>query len=157
MGEEAFVADAAITVGLAFEQFGPPLFILGESLGCGVAAAVANKTTVTIAGLVLITPWDTLAAVAKAKFPLLPVRLFLTDCYDNIDNLRSFRGKIAVVGAGRDGVIPIQHAENLFNSITTPSKRMWLIQKAGHNDLLFHTNQIWWREVMDFANGHTGE
>lgn len=154
LGEKAFVDDAIKTVGLAFERFGGPIFLLGESLGCGVATAAAQKTSVKIEAIILLTPWDTLAAVAESKFPLLPVRLFLTDTYDNIGNLKSFQGRIAVVGVGRDEVIPVRHAQNLYRSLATPAKRMWLLPAAGHNDILAYTNPRWWQEIMDFASGN---
>lgn len=116
LGEKAFAIDANETVRLAFEQFGGPVFLLGESLGCGVAAAVAKETSVKKDGIILITPWDTLASVAQSKSPFFPVRLFLTDEYDNIRNLKSFKGRIAVVGAGRDEIIPVRHANDLYHS-----------------------------------------
>jgi pimeloyl-ACP methyl ester carboxylesterase len=115
LGEKSFVRDAVETVRLASEEYGGPLFLLGESLGCGVAAAVAKVTTVRIDGIVLITPWDTLASIAREKFPFLPVRLFLTDKYDNIANLAFFKGRIAVVGAERDEIIPLPHAKKLYD------------------------------------------
>jgi hypothetical protein len=157
LGEKAFVTDANETVRLGFEQFGEPLFLLGESLGCGVAAAVAKETSVKIDGIILITPWDTLASVAKSKFPFLPVRLLLTDKYDNIDNLKSFKGRIAVVGAGRDEVIPIKHAKDLYGSFSSSTKRMWIIREAGHNDWPMHTNPSWWKEIMDFVRSIDNE
>jgi pimeloyl-ACP methyl ester carboxylesterase len=154
LGEKAFVNDGSETVRLAFVNYGEPLFLLGESLGCGVAAAIAKQTSVKIDGIVLITPWDTLASVARSKFPFLPVRLFLKDKYDNINNLSSFKGRIAVVGAGRDEVIPIVHAKDLYNSLSGTAKRMWTIQGAGHNDWPMSTNPSWWREIMDFVSGN---
>jgi hypothetical protein len=154
LGEKAFVNDASETVRLAFEKYGGPLFVLGESLGCGVAAAIAKETSVKIDGIVLITPWDTLASVAQSKFPFLPVRLFLKDKYDNINNLRSFKGRIAVVGAGRDEVIPIGHAKDLYHSLSGTSKRMWTIQGVGHNDWPISTDTSWWKEIMDFVSSN---
>src|SRR4030042_2574826 len=134
VGEKPFVADGLETVRLAYEQYGEPLYLLGESLGCGVAAAVARQTSVPIAGILLITPWDTLAAVAKSLFPFLPVTLLLTDKYDNIGNLQTFKGKISVVGSERDEILPITHGPNLFQSLPEGKKRMWVIRGAGHND-----------------------
>lgn len=154
LGEKGFVNDASETVRLAFSKYGEPLFVLGESLGCGVAAAIAQETSVKIDGIVLITPWDTLASVAQSKFPFLPVRLFLKDKYDNINNLRSFKGRIAVVGAGRDEVIPIGHAKDLYHSLSGTSKRIWTIQGAGHNDWPMSTDTSWWKEIMDFVGGN---
>ena len=152
VGEKPFVADGVETVRLAYEQFGEPLYLLGESLGCGVAAAVANKTPIPIAGIILITPWDTLAAVAKSLFPFLPVTMLLTDKYDSIENLKSFKKKISVIGAERDEILPIQHAINLYKFLPEDRKRMWIIKGAGHNDWPFHADSSFWKEITDFVN-----
>jgi len=151
VGEKPFVADGLETVRKAFEQYGEPLYLLGESLGCGVAAAVARQTTAPIAGIILITPWDTLALVAKSLFPYLPVAMLLTDKYDSIDNLKKFQRNIAVVGAEQDEILPIRHAHNLFANLPEGKKRMWVIQGAGHNDWPFHTDDSIWKEITDFV------
>ena len=151
VGEKPFVADGLETVRLAYEQFGEPLYLLGESLGCGVAASVAKQTSVPIAGVILITPWDTLASVAKSLFPFLPVKMFLTDKYDSIENLKSFKKNISVVGAERDEILPIKHAHNLYNSLPDNKKRMWIIKGAGHNDWPFYADSSLWKEITDFV------
>jgi len=153
LGEKAFVSDAVESTVLAFKDFGGPFFILGESMGCGIAAAVAREAPVHIDGVILITPWETLAAIAKEKFPFLPVRLLLSDEYDTIKNLESFRGRIAIIGAEQDEVIPIGHARKLYESLPAPAKKMWVFQEAGHNDWYVFANNKWWQEVMAFISG----
>jgi len=151
VGEKFFVADALETVRLAHQQYGDPLYLLGESLGCGVAAAVAQQTPTTLAGIILITPWDTLANVAKTMFPFLPVHLLLTDKYDSSSNLQLFPGKIAVVGAQRDAILPIRLAQNLYAALPEGKKRLWIIQGAGHNDWPMYIADTFWKEVTDFV------
>jgi pimeloyl-ACP methyl ester carboxylesterase len=151
VGEKPFVAAGMETVRLAFEQYKEPLYLVGESLGCGVAAAVAKQTSVPIAGIILITPWDTLASVAKSIFPYLPVKLVLTDKYDSIENLKSFKNKISVVGAERDEILPIKHAVNLYNALPEGRKRMWIIKGAGHNDWPIHADASLFKEMTDFV------
>ena len=151
VGEKPFVADGLETMRLAYEQYGGPLYLLGESLGCGVAAAVAKQASVPITGILLITPWDTLAAVAKSLFPFLPVSLLLTDKYDSIGNLQSFKGKISVVGAERDEILPIKHARHLYQSLPEGQKRMWVIKGAGHNDWPGYAEASLWKEITDFV------
>ena len=155
LGERSFVADARATLRLAEETYGGPVFLLGESLGCGVAAGLAGDKSLPIAGLLLITPWDTLSEVAKSHFPWLPVGLFLTDRYDNVGNLKSFPGRIAVVGAERDDIVPVRHAETLHQSLPG-DKRMWVIRGAGHNDWLMRIGPPQWREWMDYVGGNQG-
>ena len=151
VGEKPFVAAGLETVRLAFEQYKEPLYLVGESLGCGVAAAVAKQTSVPVAGIILITPWDTLASVAKSLFPFLPVKLVLTDKYDSIENLQAFQKKISVVGAERDEILPIKHAINLYNALPEGRKRMWTIKGAGHNDWPMHAEASLFKEMTDFV------
>jgi pimeloyl-ACP methyl ester carboxylesterase len=150
LGEASFVKDAEETVRLAVEEFGKPVFLLGESLGCGVAAAAAGGSAGQINGLILITPWDTLLAVAKEKFPWLPVRLFLTDKYDSIENLKAYKGRIAIAGAERDDIIPVHHAQELFRALPG-EKKMWTIKAAGHNDWFELVGPSWWKEITDYV------
>jgi pimeloyl-ACP methyl ester carboxylesterase len=154
LGEKSFVDDGNETVRLAYEKYGKPFFLLGESLGAGVAASVAKETSVKIDGIVLITPWDTLESVARSKFPFLPVRWLLKDKYDTIGNLKSFKGRIAIAGATRDGLIPIRHAQNLYHSLSGETTRMWIIEGAGHNDWPMFINVTWWKEIMDFLSSN---
>jgi hypothetical protein len=152
VGEKPFVADGMETTRIAYEQYGEPLYLLGESLGCGVAGGVAKNTTTPIAGIILITPWDTLASVAKSLFPFLPVSMLLTDKYDNMENLKTFTGNISVVGAQRDEILPIKHAQSLYEALPEGKKRMWIIKGAGHNDWPFHTDASLFREITEFVN-----
>lgn len=152
LGEKSFVSDAVETIRMAFKTYGRPFYVVGESLGCGVAAAAVKNASFEIDGIILLTPWDTLAAVAKSHFPFLPVRLFLTDKYDSIRNLSHFKGKIAVVGAALDEVIPIKHAENLFDSLPAVQKKMWTIPGAGHNTWIDHVTIDWWKEIAAFID-----
>jgi pimeloyl-ACP methyl ester carboxylesterase len=154
-GEETFVRDAKETLRLAFDKFGGPLYILGESLGCGVAAAAAKDSLVKIEGIILITPWDTLLSIAGEKFPWIPVQLFLRDKYDTVQNLKEYQGRIAVIGAEQDEIIPIQHAQALFKSLSGGQgpRKMYTIKGAGHNDWPEVVGPSWWKEIVDFIQG----
>lgn len=152
LGEKSLVADAKDAIRFASARYGAPLFLLGESLGCGVAANAAADPTLRIDGLLLITPWDTLRAVAKSHFRFLPVGLFMRDRYDNNENLKAFRKRIAIVGAERDEIVPVRHARELYRLLRGP-KRMWIIKGAGHNDWPMMVDLPQWREYMDFLEG----
>jgi hypothetical protein len=151
LGEKSFVHDAQVTIHLASQRYAEPIFLLGESLGCGVVAAAAKDKSLKIDALILITPWDSLSAVAKSLYPLLPVGLFLKDKYDSVENLKSFQGKVAVVGAERDEILPIRHADALYKSLSG-EKKMWVIKGAGHNDWPMFVDAKKWQEFMDFIN-----
>jgi len=155
LGEQSFVADARETVHLAAEKYPGPIYLLGESLGCGVVAGVARDASLGVAGVILITPWNTLLAVAKDYYPYLPIGWFMKDRYDNGENLRSFPGRIAVVGAERDEVVPVRHARELFARLPE-GKRMWIIKGAGHNDWAMLIDRPQWQEIIDFLDSPPG-
>lgn len=150
LGEEPFVNDARETVRLAAKTYPGPVYLLGESLGCGVVAGAAGDGSLNIAGIILITPWNTLLAVAKDHYPFLPVGLFMKDRYDNGENLKSFPGKIAVVAARRDEVVPFRHARELFE-LLPGEKKMWTLEGVGHNDWLILFDISKWQEIMDYV------
>ena len=149
LGEQSLVSDSVETLRIAEETYQGSIYLLGESLGCGVAAGVAKNTSLSIAGIILITPWNTLLAVAKDHYPYLPVSWFMKDRYDNAENLKLFQGRIAVVGAERDEVVPVRHAEELFKLLPR-NKRIWIIQGVGHNDWSMQMGISKWQEIMDF-------
>lgn len=151
-GEASFVNAGREILQLAFKEYGGPVYLVGESLGCGVAAGLAGHTSVPVEGMVLFTPWDTLYSVAIEKVPSFIVILALKDRYDSVANLRSYSKRVAIVGAGRDEIIPVEHARALYDSYAG-QKRMWIIPQSGHNDwpLLVEGGLI--REIMNFVTG----
>lgn len=150
LSEESLVADARRAALRAKTEFGKPLYLWGESMGCGVAAALAGDKLVRPDGIVLLTPWDSLLNIAVEKLPWFPVKLILRDSYDNAANLAGYKGPVAVIAAGKDQVIPNRLTENLYRSICAP-KRMWVFENAGHNDWPADPGLDWWSEVMDFV------
>jgi hypothetical protein len=150
-GERRFIEDAKETVSHAHQAFGGPLFLVGESLGCGVAAAVAADPAIPAVGLVMITPWDSLPAVAQALYWHLPIQRLVRDKYDNCRNLGGFTKPIAVALAERDEIIPRKNSLRLYDSLTAP-KRLWVFAGAGHNSWPIGPTEQWWREVMDFVS-----
>jgi pimeloyl-ACP methyl ester carboxylesterase len=150
LGEAPFVSDALSTLAVAAKMYPGPIYLSGESLGCGVVAAAARSGSPTPAGIILITPWNTLLAVARDHYPYLPVGLLMKDRYDNGENLKAFGGKIAVVAALQDEVIPIRHARELF-ALLPEKKKLWLLEGAGHNDWPWQLDVPKWQEIMDFV------
>jgi len=148
--ERAFIADALSAAALARGKFGDPIYLIGESLGCGVATAVAKECP-WVGGVILITPWADLPTLAQAKYWYLPARWFVRDRYDNIRNLSGYAGAVAVLLAEQDEVVPRQQGQRLFDRIQS-RKRLWVFPAAGHNSWPAGVNERWWDEVIDFLN-----
>ena len=147
-GEAALVSDALQWFDYAMSL--PPagakrIHVFGRSLGSGVAAALAAKRPV--AGVILATPYDSLAAVAKRYYWYLPVDLLLRHRFDSIALAPGIRQPLLCLIAGRDEVIPPAHAERLFEAWGGP-KRKLLLQEAGHNTTDDHP--LFWPAIREF-------
>jgi pimeloyl-ACP methyl ester carboxylesterase len=152
LGEASFAADARDLVKLAWTEFGAPIYVWGESLGCGVATAAAADPALEVAGVILLTPWDTLGNTAQAHYWWLPARWLTRDRYDNIRNLEAYAGPVVVIMADQDEVIPNRLTKKLFEALRT-SKRLWAFPGAGHNSWPTAPERAWWAEVMGFVAG----
>jgi pimeloyl-ACP methyl ester carboxylesterase len=126
-----------------------PVWLLGESIGGGVATQLAGERPRQIAGLFLATPFSNLTDVGTHHFPWLPVRLLLRDNYDCQAALKDYRGPIAFLLAGRDEVIPAKFGQRLHEQYDGP-KKLWLQPNATHNTVDYSPNAAWWREVSNF-------
>nr|NMF96254.1 alpha/beta fold hydrolase [Aromatoleum toluolicum] len=151
-GERALVDDADATVALAHRLYGAPLLLVGESLGAGVVAAVAERQRDRLASLLLITPWDRLENVAAFHFPWLPVRWLLHDRYDSAAHLTSFDRPVLVVVAERDSIVPARFGAALYEGLTGPKRRI-VVPAADHNDWVERVDDRWWNAVVAFLLG----
>ncbi len=106
--------------------------VVGRSLGSGVAAHLASQRPV--ARLALVTPFEGLADVAAARYPWLPVRWLMTERYPSADYLRDYRGRVLVLRAGRDRVVPPPNTDALLAALPQPAEVVEF-PDAGHNDL----------------------
>jgi pimeloyl-ACP methyl ester carboxylesterase len=150
--EKALVSDARNTIRAAHETFGAPLYLWGESLGAAVVACAVADLDVPVPGLVLLTPWDNLPNTAQAAYPFLPARWLVKDRYDSIAALSNYAGRVAVIMAGKDEIIPNRLTLKLLDAIRT-EKRHWLFENAGHNSWPWQPQLSWWDQVWDFVSG----
>ncbi len=155
LSEPSFVADALASLQRAIGEAGAPIFLMGESLGAAVAASVAGTGEVPVAGIGLITPWDTLPNLAQSLYWFLPARLLVRDRYDSVANLGRYGGPVAVLMAERDEIIPNRHTLALYESLPGP-KRLWVFPGATHNRWPREPDAGWWKEVMAFLSEATG-
>ena len=126
-----------------------PLYLLGESLGSGVASYLAGKYPEQVAGLLLVTPFTSLADMAAKHYPILPVRALLSEDYDSVEALAVYRGPVAFLLAGRDEIVPTELGQALHDGYAG-SKWLRIEPNASHNTLPYHPGADWWREVADF-------
>ena len=132
-GASAILADSLAVFDFVQERFRPrPVVAVGVSIGSPVAAYLASRRA--LAGLVLVTPFDSLAALARDQYPWAPVRLLLRHSMPTIDFVRGVPTPTAMIVAGRDAIVPPHRSEPLRRAIPNLVFEA-TIEQAGHNDL----------------------
>jgi pimeloyl-ACP methyl ester carboxylesterase len=152
LGEASFREDGRATARLVRQRYPGKLIILGESLGSGVAAAVAADAEVKADAVVLATPWDSLESVAAHHYPWLPVRLFLRDRYDSVAYLKSYAGPVTVLMAEDDEIMPAASTLALYDGLPrAEKKRLIRVPYCGHNEWFWQVTDAQWREILAAA------
>jgi len=140
---------AAAEQGLASLSNQCPIYVVGESLGTGVAAHLAGKYPERVAGLVMLAPYPSLVAVGQAHMPFLPVTLLLRDRFPAEKNLRQYHGPVAVLVAGRDTVVPAKFGRRLYDNYAGP-KKLWEFPEGDHGTIILQPPEVW-AQILDFV------
>lgn len=125
-----------------------PVYLVGESLGTGIAAYLAGTHPDKVAGMVLISPYNRLTDVAQYHMPIFPVRLMLTDRFPSQDYLRSYHGPVGMVVDGHDYVIPKKFGLRLYNGYGG-RKQLWEFPTGEHSAIAEPLAKFW-NEVIEF-------
>ena len=130
---ESLIADAPLVYDAAVERVRPKKVIaVGFSIGTGIAATLAGQRK--LAGLILVTPFDSLKAVAQSSFPWLPIAPFFQHEIDAAAALSGLKTPVAIIAAERDELIPPARTEALRPKVPNLVFDR-TIERAGHNDI----------------------
>jgi pimeloyl-ACP methyl ester carboxylesterase len=146
--ETALLADALFVIDhmVAIERVDPRhIVLMGRSLGSGVAVQVAANRPV--GGVILVTPFDSLVNVAKAHYPIFPVKWLLKHRFDSARLAPGIDVPALFLTANRDQVVPIRFARNLEAAWGGPVTRV-TIDGADHNSI--HLPSVYWDAINRF-------
>jgi len=136
--EDGLIQDARAALGFLAGQgaVNGRLVLYGESLGSGVAIAVAGQVAARapVAALILEAPFTSAADVAARHYPFVPARLLVKDRFDSTARIQGVRAPVLVVHGVEDRIVPVDLGQALFAAAAEPKKAHW-IAGAGHNDL----------------------
>ena len=119
--------------------------VMGRSLGSGVAVYLASQRP--LAGVILVSPYDSVERVAEGVYPYLPIRLMLKHRFDSIARAPMIKAPLLCLAASDDSVIPLAHSERLF-AAWGGAKRWQLIAPAAHDSIAERAE--YWRAIEAF-------
>ena len=116
-----------------------PTVLFGRSLGTGVAISTAVERAAS--ALVLVSPYDSIAAVGRDAYPYVPVRLLLKDKFDCLDLAARIVVPVLAYVAGNDTVIRPVRSTNLIAALAGKVDA-FTVPGADHNTL-FGPHDTW--------------
>jgi pimeloyl-ACP methyl ester carboxylesterase len=131
--EAALLADA-VTIYDALTEGARPrrCFAIGISLGSAVAAYLSKVRP--LAGILLVTPFDSVAAIAKETYFWLPVDLLLRNRFPTVEFMAGNRTPVAVIAAERDRVVRPERTRALVEKLSNLVFYQ-VLTDAAHNTL----------------------
>jgi len=131
-GEAALVADAQSLFDTVHTRHAN-VAVIGRSLGSGIAVQLAASRPVR--RLVLVTPFDSIEAVAARFYPWLPVRWLLKDSFDSVAHAPRVTAPTLVLSAGRDQVVPADNTRRLLERLPPALVAHRAFPEADHDDI----------------------
>ena len=94
------------------------IILYGESLGTGVATELGKRNI--FGGIILESPFTSIAKAAKIYYPFLPINLILKDRYDSIEKIQSITAPILIMHGKKDNIVPQKMGLELFEKANEP-------------------------------------
>lgn len=123
--------------------------VMGRSLGSGIAVYLASERD--IGRLVLATPHDSAAAIARRLYPVYPIDWLLKDRYDSVRYASAVTGPVMLLIAEHDRIIPAAHSTRLAEAFRPVQVDAVVVSGADHNSIAGF--ERYWSALADFL-GH---
>ncbi len=131
--EDGLIADGEAAYAFAAKRYPITQIVLwGESLGTGVAVAVAAEKPV--GRVILEAPFTSAAAVAAMHYWYMPVRLLMKDQFHSDQRIGKVTAPLLILHGVHDNVVPYAMGERMFELANKP-KHIVRFLDGGHEDL----------------------
>ena len=94
------------------------IVIYGESLGTGVATEIAQNKN--FAGIILESPFTSMVAAAKSKYPIFPIGLLLKDKYESDKKIKNIKSPILIMHGESDTIVPFWMGKKMHELANDP-------------------------------------
>lgn len=131
--QETIFAFAERAFDEAVRQTGVPIWVVGESLGSGVATYLASRRPA--AKLALISAYSSVSDVAAHGYPFVPVRALLKDSFPSLEYAGAISAPIHLIHGTSDTMIPIEQARRLEAAFPHGKAVLTEVGGYGHSDI----------------------
>jgi pimeloyl-ACP methyl ester carboxylesterase len=126
-----------------------PIFHFGESLGTAVATYTAMRRPPK--GLLLSTPFTSLAAVAQGRYPVMPINRLITDPMPAARWAPHVACPVFIVHGTQDSIVP--YAQGRLQAKNFAQEPEFLtIEGPGHSDIRDFFPELYWGGAKAFID-----
>ena len=122
------------------------IILYGESLGTGVATELGTSNA--FGGIILESPFTSIANAAKIYYPYLPVSIILKDRYDSIGKIKNINTPIFIMHGKMDNIVTQQMGLELFEKANNPKYSYF----PEDDDHMMNYNKQLLNEIKLFIN-----
>ncbi len=134
--EDGLIEDAKAAYAFAIARYPvPQIVVWGESLGSGVAVALAAEKPV--GRLILEAPFTSTEAVGARHYWYLPVRFLMKDQFHSDERIGKVTAPLMIMHGVQDQTVPYAMGERMFELANKP-KHIVRFLDGGHEDLDSH-------------------
>ena len=123
------------------------IIIYGESLGTGVATEISQNDS--FAGIILESPFTSMIAAGKSKYPIFPVGLLLKDKYESDKKIKNIKSPILIMHGEADRIVPFWMGKKLYELANQPKYSYF----PKYDDHMMEYNKNLLNALKDFIQG----
>ena len=137
------------------EGYSGRIFVMGRSLGSASAIELAYNYQQQIEGLIVESGFaDVIRLLAYIGVPVQTLGLGQVKVSLNIERIQFISIPTLIIHGEYDSLIPVQEGKHLYLSSGAEDKRLLIIPKADHNDILFVGGEEYLNTVREFVVAH---
>ena len=131
------------------------LYIMGRSLGSCSAFEIIDTFSDSIKGCIIESGFVT-------EYPLLnllqinpeEVDFNLSDGFMNLEKLKNYNGKLMVIHADLDDIIPFSQADIMMHESPSNHKELFKVNGAGHNNVIAISREEYFIKIKNFIDSN---
>ena len=150
LAEDSYTTLSALEKMLREQEYSPSIYVMGRSLGAYCAVEIAAGARENIKGMILES--------GSANVGGMPTRLGIADRPDiakliqeHWDRVKGIATPLLTIHGDRDDLVPISHAEELYDAMASKDKTFFTIPGAGHNDIMYVDTDGYFQAIRDFV------
>jgi len=94
------------------------IVIYGESLGTGIATEISQNNN--FAGIILESPFTSMVAAGKSKYPIFPIGLLLKDKYESDKKIKNIKFPVLIMHGEADTIVPFWMGKKMYELANEP-------------------------------------